>query len=111
MVGFFIGIPNLSRGFKKAGGRLFPLGLFRILMDYRWPETVDFLLAGVKPGEPSALITAITLIDMYDTLRERGVRFIETNRELEDNTNVVGIWSNFNTVHFRRSRIYKMALR
>jgi hypothetical protein len=110
MVGFFVGIPNMSRGFRKAGGRLFPFGLLNILRDYRRPETVDFLLAGVKPGESTAVITAVTFIDMYDTLRKRGVRYMETNRELEENTSVNGIWLKFKTDYTRRSRIFRMPL-
>ena len=110
MVGFFIGIPNMSRGFRKAGGRLLPFGLLNILRDYRRPETVDFLLAGVKPGESTAVITAITFIEMYDTLRKRGVRFMETNRELEENTSVNGIWLKFRTDYVRRSRIFRTSL-
>lgn len=110
LVGFFIGIPNLSRGFHRAGGRLFPFGFLHILKDYRWPKTVDFLLAGVKPGEASAVLTAITFIDMYDTLRKRDVQYMETNRELEGNTTVNRIWLNFDKVYYRRSRIYKLTL-
>jgi hypothetical protein len=110
LVGFFVGMPNLSRAFRQAGGRLLPFGLLPILRDYRWPETVDFLLAGVKPGEPSGLITAIALVDMVDTLRRRRVRFMETNRELEANTTVNRIWLNFERDYFRRSRVYRMDL-
>ncbi|MDT8396110.1 MAG: hypothetical protein RRA32_06675 [bacterium] len=111
LVGFFIGMPNLSRSFKRANGRLLPFGLLHILREYRKPETMDFLLAGVKPGEPSGLIIAISAIEMYDTLRRRGIRYMETNRELEENTTVTGIWSKFERVWFRRSRVYRLDLR
>jgi hypothetical protein len=30
MVGFYLGLPNLSRGFQKAKSRLFPFGIFHI---------------------------------------------------------------------------------
>ncbi len=110
LVGFFVGMPDLSRAFQRAGGHLLPFGFLSILREYRRPETVDFLLAGVKPGEPSALITAITLVDMFDTLRRRGVHFMETNRELENNTTVNRIWLNFEREYFRRSRVYRMAI-
>jgi len=110
LLGFFMGIPNLSRAFKRANGRLFPLGWWHIFREYRRPETVEFILAGAKPGLPTAMLTAITFVDMYDTLRRRGVRFMETNRELEDNTTVAGVWSKFKQVYSRRSRIYKTAL-
>ncbi len=111
LVGFFIGMPNVSRGFKKANGRLLPFGLLHILKEYRKPKTVDFLLAGVKPGEPSGLITAITFLDMYDTLRRRGIGYMEINRMLEENTTVAGIWSKFDTDWSRRTRIYRLDLR
>ena len=110
LVGFFIGMPKLSRSFKKANGRLLPFGLLHILREYRKPETVDFLLAGVKPGEPSGLIIAISAVEMYDTFRRRGIRYMETNRELEENTTVSGIWSKFERVWFRRSRVYRLEL-
>jgi hypothetical protein len=111
LVGFFMGMPNLSRSFKRANGRLLPFGLLHILREYRKPETVDFLLAGVKPGEPSGLIIGISAVEMYDTFRQRGIRFMETNRELEENTIVTGIWSKFERVWFRRSRVYRLDLR
>ncbi len=110
LVGFFIGMPNLSHSFKRANGRLLPFGLLHILREYRKPETVDFLLAGVKPGEPSGLIIAISAIEMYDTFRRHGIRYMETNRELEENTTVTGIWSKFERVWFRRSRVYRLDL-
>ena len=110
LVGFFIGIPNLSDSFRKVGGRLFPFGWFHILREYRKPHTVDFLLAGALPEVTSKILTAIGLIQMYDSLRERGVQYLETNRELETNTSVNRIWRRFNVVSSRRTRVYRMSL-
>lgn len=111
LVGFFMGMPNLSRSFKKANGHLLPFGLLHILREYRKPETIDFLLAGVRPGEPSGLIIAISAIEMYDTFGRHGIQYMETNRELEENTTVTGVWSKFEQIWFRRSRVYRMDLR
>ena len=110
LVGFFIAMPNLSHGFKQAGGHLLPAGFYHILRDYRRPETVDFLLAGVKPGEASGLISTLMAIAMYDSLHARGVRYMETNRELEENIRVNRVWTKFKNVYFRRSRVYRLGL-
>lgn len=110
MAGFFIGIPNLSRAFRKAGGRLFPFGWFHILREYRRPQTVDFLLAGARPEEASTALVPAGLLNMYDALRKRGVRYLETNRELESNTSVNRIWRKFNVIASRRTRIYQMSI-
>ena len=111
LVGFIIAIPNLSSALRRARGRLLPLGFLHLLREYRRPTAVDFLLAGVKPGEPSGLIFGLNAIAMYDTLNQRGVRYMETNRELENNTTITGIWSKFERVFSRRSRVYRLALR
>jgi len=111
LIGFFVGMPNMSRAFQKARGRLLPLGWLHILRAYRWPRTVDFLMAGVKSGEATDLLTAAGLLDMYDTLRRRGIRYLETNRELESNTKVNRLWRKFDVIATRRSRVYRMELR
>ena len=81
-----------------------------MLRAFKKPETVDFLLAGAKPSESSTILTALGLIAMFDTLRERGVRFIETNHELEENTTVNQLWAKLDLVSTRRSRVYRMEL-
>jgi hypothetical protein len=47
---------------------------------------------------------------MFDTLRARGVRYVETNRELEENKTVNQLWSRFDILHTRRSRVYRLGL-
>ncbi len=109
-LGFFIGIPSLGRAFQKAGGKLFPFGFIHILRTLRKPDTVDFMLAGSRPGLSPGVLSAIGFIGMYDVLRMRGVQFIETNRELETNTAVNKLWSRFEILNERHTRIYKMSL-
>lgn len=110
LVAFMIGIPSLSRAFQKANGRLYPFGFLHVLKAFRKPETVDFLLAGARPGEPTTTLTALGMIAMFDTLRDRGVQFIETNHELEENKTVHQLWSKLDRLAVRRSRIYRMDL-
>lgn len=110
MVGFCIGMPNLSGAFRKAAGRLLPTGWFHVLREHRKPHTVDLLLAGVLPEEPSSMMTTMGLIRMCDSLRERGIRYLETNRELETNTTVNRIWRRFDIIGSRKTRIYRMLL-
>lgn len=110
LIAFLVGMPNLSNAFQKARGRLLPLGALHILRDYRRPTAVDFLLAGSRQGLPTGILTAIGLADMFDTLRRRGIRFVETNHELETNTRVHELWSRFPRVNARRSRVFRLDL-
>ncbi len=110
MIGFFVGIPSLSNAFRRAWGRLLPLGWWHILRDYRKPSTVDLLLAAVRPSEPTDTLTAWGMTQMVDTLRSRGVTYLEANRQLETNTRVNRLWRKFDVIGTRRARIYRMSL-
>lgn len=110
LVAFFAAMPNLSTAFRRARGRLLPVGFWHILQAMRRPETVDFLLAGALPGLPTGQLTALGLAAMFDTLRARGVRYVETNRELEENRTVNQLWTRFEILHERRSRVFRLAL-
>lgn len=106
LVGFYVGIPSLSRAFQKAGGRLFPLGFWHVLRAFRNPDTVDFLLAGVDPDWSPSKVLPTLAVAMQQSLVDRDVPFAETNHELETNTTVTGIWSKFELVNTRKSRVY-----
>jgi hypothetical protein len=108
--GFFLGLPSLSRAFQKSNGRLWPLGFFHILKGFRQYDTVDFYFAGVRPGANPQRILPLMIIGMYRSVREKNVRHIETNRELETNSMIVNAWSRFNVVSKRRTRIFRKSV-
>ncbi|MBL6991548.1 MAG: hypothetical protein ISR65_17315 [Bacteriovoracaceae bacterium] len=110
MAGFFVGMPNMSSAFKKANGRLFPFGFYHLLKGLRNFDTVDFLLAGSKSNYPSKAVLMIMTSSMFEACKKRGIKYIETNRELEENKQVSGIWTRFESRLHRKSRIYKLAL-
>ncbi len=108
--GFFLGLPSLSRAFQKAGGRLLPFGWLAVARAFRRFDTVDFYFAGVRPGANPRKVLPLLVLGMWRNLRAAGVSFIETNRELETNTMIVGIWSRFEVINRRRTRIYRKPL-
>jgi len=110
MVGMFLGLPSLSRPFQKASGRLFPLGFVHILLGFKKFDTVDFFFAGVHPDASARKVLPLMTLAMFKALKEKGVKFVETNRELETNTSITGIWSKFKVVNKRRSRIFRKSL-
>ncbi len=109
--GFFLGLPSLSRPFQRAKGRLWPFGFFHILRGFKRFDTVDFYFAGVHPQANSKRIMPLMALGMWRALKAANVRFVESNRELETNTGVVGVWSRYNLVSRRRSRIFRKELR
>lgn len=110
VVGFFVGMPNLSHAFQKAKGRLLPWGIFHILCAFKKVDTVDFVLIGVKPGIPKTSVMMLMMGAMYDSCKMRGIRFFESNRQLETNFTIADVWKRFDSRLHRRSRMYRMDL-
>jgi hypothetical protein len=109
--GLFLGLPSLSRAFQKAGGRLFPFGFWHIFQGFKKYDTVDFYFAGVHPEGNARKIFPIMALAMHRALDKHGVKYLETNRELETNTTITRIWIKYAVINKRRSRIFKKDLK
>ena len=110
MIGFIIALPNLSRAFQKARGRLFPFGLFHILRALRKFDTLDFMLAGIRKQFRGKAADLLMTIDAFRTALVRGVRIAESNPELETNTRVQNEWKIVSSRQHKRRRIYKKSI-
>ena len=108
--GLFLGLPSLSRPFQKANGRLFPFGFLHILRGFKKFDTVDFYFAGVHPQANAQKVLPVMALAMHRALKQHGVKYLETNRELETNVAITGIWAKFAVVNKRRTRIFKRQL-
>ncbi|MGI9263862.1 MAG: hypothetical protein ACR2QU_02960, partial [Gammaproteobacteria bacterium] len=84
-------------------------GFWHILRSFRKPETVDFLLAATRPGATAGAIRGMMWVDMYDMLLRRGIKFSESNHQLEDNK-AANIFTRFEVIHRRRARVFRLAL-
>jgi GNAT superfamily N-acetyltransferase len=110
VLGFQISVPSLSRAFRKAKGRLFPFGWYHITRAMKNPERIDILLVGVLPEYQSKGINSIFMTDLTRIAIERGIKYAESNSELEENVKVQNFWRYFDTRQHRRSRIYGKVL-
>lgn len=110
MVGFIIAMPNLSRAFQKARGRLFPFGFLHILREMKRSRVLDFYLAGIRPGYQGKGIDALMGYEMGRSALSRGMEYAESNHELEDNKKIQALWKMYDKRLHRRSRVYNRRL-
>jgi ribosomal protein S18 acetylase RimI-like enzyme len=110
VLGFKISVPSLSRAFQKAGGRIFPTGWYHIRKALKNPDRIDILLVGVLPEYQSKGINSIFMTDLTRIAIDRGIRYAESNSEMEENVKVQNFWRYFDTRQHRRSRIYGKSL-
>ena len=110
LIGFMITMPNLSKAYQKANGKLFPFGIYHLLKAFKTYDVLDFYLAGVKKEYRGKGVDVIMVVEIVRTAMKLGFKFAESNQELENNSKVQAEWKFFNPVQHKRRRIYKKSI-
>jgi GNAT superfamily N-acetyltransferase len=110
IVSFGIVMPSLTKALKKAKGKLFPIGILRIMAALRYNDTVDMLLIGVRPDYQGKGVHVLLFEKIFKTFKERGIKQVETTRELEENNKVQQLWVGFESRLHKRARCYIKAV-
>ncbi len=111
LVGVGITIPSLAAAFRKAKGKILPMGWWHILRAMKGHnDVVDLLLIAVRPEYQSKGVNSLFFYDLLNLYIKNGVKFAETNLELEDNKNVQSQWEYFERRQHRRRRAYTKPL-
>ncbi len=105
-IGFLIATPSLSKGIKKADGKLLPLGWSYIMHDFKYPVCIDTLLTGVIPEYDSKGVAVLLFDALHKTMSANNVKDIETTGVFEDNHNVIANWKNYEYVQHKRRRTW-----
>lgn len=110
LVAFSIVMPSFANALKKANGRLFPWGWKYLLDAQRKNDTAAFYLIGIHPDYQGKGITAIIFEEMLNIFISKGIRTVETNPELKENTAVQLLWKDYHPVQHKERSTFRMAL-
>lgn len=102
--------PSLAKALQKSGGRLTPIALIKVLKAIKKPEIIDLGLIAVRPDYINRGVTAIIAAGLIDILKQDGVKYAETNLNLEDNFSIQNLWKRFNAERHKRRRSYVKVL-
>ncbi|MFH0866518.1 MAG: hypothetical protein V1904_09990 [Bacteroidota bacterium] len=105
-IGFFVGLPSLSKAMQKAKGRLFPFGFIHVLKALKKPETIDMLLTGVLQDFQNSGIAVILIAELQNEMIKAGITTLETTGIFETNQNVITNWKNYEHVQHKRRRCF-----
>lgn len=106
VVGFGICLPSLSKAFQKAKGHLFPFGIFHIQKALRKNDVLDTLLISIDEDYQNKGVNALIFNYIYKGIKEFGMKYIESTRQLEDNHHVLNLWNKFKSRQHKRARSY-----
>lgn len=110
LVAFIIGIPDMSDGIRKARGRLFPFGIFKILRSAKKTKQLDLLLGGVKEEYRGRGLDVMMGYRMVVEAQAAGMEIIDSHHELENNTMIRAEMERMDGEIYKRYRIYQKDL-
>lgn len=88
-------IPALAEAVKPSGGRLTPACLLRLIKAIRKPHVYDLCLIGVDPEWLNKGIAVVFMSELAKLLSQPGVKYAETNLNLENNAAIQNMWGRF----------------
>lgn len=110
LIAFAITMPSYSRALQKANGKLFPFGWWHFLQAGKKNDRANFYLIGIHPDYQKRGVTSIIFKEIYDVFRKKGVKYLETNPELEENKNIQLLWQDYNPINHKRRRTYSLEI-
>ena len=103
---FGLCIPSIAKAVQSSEGHLTPISLLKILKAVESPEVIDLGLVGVASEYANRGVSAVFMAKLMDFMRESGIKYAETNLNLENNMSIRTQWKRFNAVEHKRRRSY-----
>ena len=105
---FGLCFPSIAKAVQKCKGHLTPMGIIRLLWTIKHPEIIDLCLVGVDPEYANRGISAIMSAELLKMLKQPGIKYAETNLNLETNYQIQNQWKRFKEIkHKRRISVVK----
>ena len=111
LISFAITMPSYSKALQKAKGKLFPFGWWHLLNAGKKNDRANFYLIGIHPQYQKRGVTAIIFKEIYETFKKKGVKFLETNPELEENASIQALWQDYHPTNHKRRRTYSLGIK
>lgn len=110
LIGFAIGMPDLSPGIKACRGRLFPFGIFKILRESKRSDKLLMMLGGIKKEFRGKGIDVLLAIKILQDGIASKLKRIDSHLVLEDNLKMRGEYERIGCKVIKKFRIYQKDL-
>ncbi len=110
LIGFAIGMPDVSPGIKAANGRLLPFGIFRILWESRRSKKLLMMLGGVKKEYRGKGIDVIMGVKILQSAIKQKMNVLDSHIVLETNSKMRAEYERVGGQVVKKYRIYQKDL-
>jgi len=110
IIGFAIGMPDVSPGIKACNGRLLPFGIFKVLKESKKSKKLLMMLGGVKKPYRGKGIDVLMGVKILQSSIKHGMELVDSHLVLEDNVRMRGEYERVGGKVVKKYRIYQKAL-
>lgn len=110
LIGFAIGMPDVSPGILACRGRLLPFGILKVLRESRRSKKLLMMLGGVKKDYRGKGIDVLMGVKILQSGIKHGMETIDSHLVLEDNRKMRAEYERVGGKVVKKYRIYQKAL-
>tara|TARA_R110002124_G_scaffold278506_2_gene450536 strand:- start:4395 stop:5513 length:1119 start_codon:yes stop_codon:yes gene_type:complete len=110
IVAFLVAMPNITKGFRKANGRLLPFGFLHILKALKSTTQLDMLLGCVQQKHRNAGLDALMTVALFDSARKGNLTVMDSHVTMEENVQMRSTYERMNHEIYKKYRIFQKAL-
>jgi hypothetical protein len=110
LVGFAVGMPDISKGIKRANGKILPFGIFKILQESRRSKKLLMMLGGVKKEYRGKGLDVLMGVKILQSGIKHKMVELDSHLVLEDNCKMRGEYERVGCKVVKKFRIYQKVL-
>jgi len=110
VVGFAVGVPDISPGIKAANGRLFPFGFLKIIREAKRTTNLLMMLGGVKKSFRGQGIDVLMAVKILESSIRSRIETLDVHLVLETNTGMRAECERVDGQILRKFRIFQKDL-
>ena len=106
LVGFSLVFPSLAKAMQKTKGKILSPHIFSLLKALKKNDTIDLALIAVRPDYQTKGVAAIVMARNLRNFIKNGIKYAETNLQLENNNNIHALFTGYKMRHHKDRRCY-----
>jgi GNAT superfamily N-acetyltransferase len=109
-IGFSLSLPDANQAMKRANGKLFPFGIFKIMKDWKKINRLRNLIMGVIPEYRQKGVEAMMIYYTYKNAVEKEYLWADLGWILENNEMMTKELENIGSHVYKKFRVYEREL-
>lgn len=110
LVGFAVGMPDISIGIKRANGKILPFGIFKILKESKRSKKLLMMLGGIKKEYRGKGLDVIMGVKILQSGIKHKMDTLDSHLVLENNIKMRGEYERVGCKVVKKFRIYQKDL-